>query len=151
MNKITLSLGAVAVLCTGIAVGCTIKCCENKMAVVDVQAIVNKSAEVKALKADVETKTQELTQWLVDVQKEVKSEKNKEKQEALLQKYNAELLQKQNELSKDYKEKLQVVDKGINDIIIKTAKEKGYKSVVSKSVVIYGGDDITEEVIKVVK
>ncbi|MBR1840628.1 MAG: OmpH family outer membrane protein [Alphaproteobacteria bacterium] len=150
-NKITLSLGAAAILCAGIGIGCTIKCCGNKMAVVDVATIVNKSTEVKALKTDVETKTQELTLWLQGVQKEVKSEGNKEKQEALLQRYNAEFVQKRDELSKDYNEKLQAVDKDINDTIIKTAKEKGYKSVISKGVVIYGGDDITEEVIKVIK
>ena len=68
-----------------------------------------------------------------------------------MQKYNDEFAQKRGEISRDYNKKLQAVDKDINDTIAKIAQEKGYKSVITKSVVIYGGDDITEEVIKAVK
>ena len=144
-------IGAVAILCAGIVIGCMIKCCGNKMAVVDVSAVVNKSTQVKALKTEVATKTQELTQWLQNAQKEVKSEENKKERESLLQKYNAEFAQKREEISKDYNEKLQVIDKDINNVIIETAKKNGYKSVIAKGVVLYGGADITEEVIKAVK
>ena len=47
--------------------------------------------------------------------------------------------------------KVQEIDKDVSNTIIQAAKEKGYKSVVAKNVVIYGGDDITDEVIKIVK
>lgn len=150
-KKIILSLGVAAVFCAGIGIGCMVKCCGNKMAVVDVNAIVGKSAQVQVLKNDLAAKNQELTQWLQNAQNEVQSEKNKEKQETLLKQYNAEFVQKRDELSKDYNEKLQAVDKSINETIVNTAKEKGYKSVISKGAVLYGGDDITEEVIKNIK
>ena len=54
-------------------------------------------------------------------------------------------------MSKEYNEKLKAVDDSITEMIIKTAKAKGYKTVFAKSVVVYGGDDITEEVINLVK
>ena len=148
---ITLSVSALVVLIIGIFIGCALGCCGKKMAVVDIMAVVNKSAQVEALKNEQTAKTQELTKWLEVVQKEVKDEKDSKKQEELLQKYNAEFVQKREEIAKDYNEKLQAIDKDINDTIIKTAKRKGYKAVIAKGVVIYGGQDITEEVIKVVK
>ena len=150
-NYLALSMGAIAVLCAGIGIGSTIKNCSNKMAVVDVSAIVSKSTQVQDLRNDVATKTQELTEWIQKARDEVKAEGNKEKQEALLKKYDAEFAQKREEISKDYNEKLQAVDKEINSIIAETAEKKGYKSVIAKSVMVYGGDDITEEVIKVIQ
>jgi len=123
----------------------------KKMAIVDLPAIVSKSAQVQTLKVEMETKTRELTQWLADAQKDVKSEKDEEKQKLLLQKYNAEFAQKRDEVSREYNAKLQAVDKDINDTIINTAKAKGYRTVIAKGVIIYGGDDITDDIIKVVK
>ena len=150
-NDILLSLTAIAILGAGIGIGGTIRCCEDKTAVVDVAAAVGKSSEVQALKIDVAAKKQELTQWLQKVQSEVKSEKNKGKKEALLKQYDAEFAQKREVIAKEYNEKLQAIDKSINDIIVKTARQNGYKIVIPKSVVLYGGKDITEEVLKAVK
>lgn len=150
-KTIVLSLSAIVILCAGAALGYTFNCYKNKLAVIDIAAVVSKSTQVSDLKFDMENKTQALTQWLKNAQNEVKSEKDEEKQKALLQKYNDEFAQKRGEISRDYNKKLQAVDKDINDTIAKIAQEKGYKSVITKSVVVYGGDDITEEVIKAVK
>ena len=62
----------------------------NNIAVVDVQAIVNSSAQVKALKEVQANKIKELNLWLQNAQNEVNAEQDKERQQALLQKYNAE-------------------------------------------------------------
>ena len=151
-NYIQSSLGAVIFLCAGIVIGYSLNnYCKKDMAVVDINQIVSKSAQVQSLKSDVTLKNNELTEWLKVSQAEVDAEENKEKQKELLQKYSEEFTQKRSEISKDYVAKLQEIDKNINNAIIQTAKEKGYKSVVTKNVVIYGGDDITDEVIKIVK
>lgn len=151
-KKIGLFIGAAVLLCAGGIIGCYICCCcKGKIAVVDIQAVVAKSAQVQTLKVEMENKTQELTKWLVDAQNAVKSEKDEAKQQELLQKYNEEFAQKREAVSKEYNAKLQAVDKDINETIINAAKEKGYKIVITKGVVIYGGNDITEEINKVVK
>ena len=54
----------------------------NNIAVVDVQAIVNSSAQVKALKEEQATKVKELNLWLQNAQNEVNAEQDKEKQQA---------------------------------------------------------------------
>ena len=59
----------------------------NNTAVVDVQVIVNSSAQVKALKEAQAAKINELNLWLQNAQKEVNAEQDKERQQALLQKW----------------------------------------------------------------
>ena len=54
-------------------------------------------------------------------------------------------------IAKDYAARLQAVDKSITDTISTQARLKGYNMVISKGVVVYGGDDITADVQKVVK
>jgi len=148
---IALVLGTVVVLCAGIGIGYTLKCQNDKMAIVDVVAVVNQSTQVQTLKNEVESQKRELAAWLQKAQEDVKSEKDEQKKKELLQKYNSEFAQKRAEISNEYTIKLRALDKDINNTIIRLAKEKGYHSVISKTVVIYGGTDITEDVIKVVK
>ena len=121
------------------------------VAVVDVQAIVSVSSEVRSLKEEQALKTQELNQWLQKAQNEVNTEQDKIKQQALLQKYNAEFTLKQREIAVNYQEKLKVVCDNIEHTIAEEAKAKGYQLVLAKNVTIYGGKDITEDVIKIIK
>ena len=53
--------------------------------------------------------------------------------------------------TKDYATKLKLADDNISNIIANKAKELGYTMVLPKTAVIYGGDDITEAVLKVLK
>ena len=124
---------------------------ESKIAVVDVQAIVAKSAQVQALKKEQQTKIQALEKWLKTAQSDVEKQKTQEGKEKLLKKYNTEFAKKKEAIAKDYQARLQAVDKSITDTISNTAKAKGYNMVISKGVVVFGGDDITADVAKVVK
>ena len=121
------------------------------VAVVDVQAIINVSSEVRALKEEQAVRTQELNQWLQKAQNEVNTEQDKVKQQALLQKYNAEFTLKRREIAINYQEKLKVVCDNIEHTIAEEAKAKGYQLVLAKNVTIYGGTDITEDIAKIVK
>ena len=124
---------------------------EQRIAIVDVQAVVAKSAQVRELKEEQQTKIQELEKWLKTAKSDVDKQKTKEGKEKLLKKYNADFAQKKENIAKDYQARLQAVDKSISKTIADIARAKGYNVVVSKSVVLYGGDDITLDVQKVVK
>ena len=121
------------------------------VAVVDIQAVVNSSSEVKALREEQAIKTQELNQWLQKAQNEVNIEQDAIKQQALLQKYNAEFALKRREIAINYQTKLKVVSDNIEHTIAEEAKAKGYQLVLAKYVAIYGGTDITEDITKIVK
>ncbi len=124
---------------------------EQRIAVVDVQAVVSKSAQVQTLKKEQQAKMQDLEKWLKTAQADVEKQKTQEGKEKLLKKYNAEFAKKKEAIAKDYAARLQAVDKSITETISTTAKTKGYNMVISKGVVVYGGDDITADVQKVVK
>ena len=145
MKKV-LSLTLMAlILGSGIAMA------EQRIAVVDVQAVVSKSAQVQALKKEQQAKMQDLEKWLKTAQTDVEKQQTKEGKEKLLKKYNAEFAKKKETIAKDYTARLQAVDKSITETISTTAKAKGYNMVISKGVVVFGGDDITADVQKSVK
>lgn len=124
---------------------------EQKIAVVDIPAVVAKSAQVQALKKEQQAKMQDLEKWLTIVQADVEKQQTQEGKEKLLKKYNAEFAKKKETLAKNYQSQLQAIDKSITETISTTAKAKGYDIVISKNVVVYGGDDITAELQKLVK
>ena len=123
----------------------------KKIAVVDVQAVVNKSAQVQALRKEREAKSQELAKFINNAGADIKKQTDPKKKEELAKKYEKELIAKKEANAKAYKTKLQAVDKSISDTINAQAKAMGYDMVLTKGVVLYGGDDITEAVSKVVK
>ena len=142
MKKL-LSLTLLAlVLSSGIAFA------EQKIAVVDVQAVVSQSAQVQALKKEQRAKMLDLEKWLKTAQADVEKQKTEEGKEKLLKKYNAEFAKKKEVIAKDYAARLQAVDKSITDTISTQARLKGYDMVISKGVVVFGGDDITADVQK---
>ena len=124
---------------------------EGKVAVIDVQAVVSKSAQVQALKQEQKTKMQDLEKWVKNCRADLEKQTTKEGKEKLAKKYDAELAKKQEAIAKNYKQKLQAIDKNITSTIESQARAKGYDMVISKSVVVFGGDDITADVQKVVK
>ena len=63
---------------------------EQKVAVIDIQAVVAKSAQVQALKKEQQTKIQDLEKWLKTAQADVEKQKTQEGKDKLLKKYNAE-------------------------------------------------------------
>ncbi|MBR6298702.1 MAG: OmpH family outer membrane protein [Candidatus Gastranaerophilales bacterium] len=124
---------------------------DTKIAVVDVQAVVSKSAQVQALKKEQQTKMQELEKWLTTAREDVEKQQTQESKEKLLKKYNADFAKKKETIAKNYQTKLQEIDKSITATIASQAKLKGYDMVITKGTVLYGGDDITQDIMKVVK
>ena len=123
----------------------------QKVAVVNVQAVVNQSAQVKNLKAQSEAKAKELQKWISVVQADINKQQSQAGKEKLAKKYDAELQKKQADSRKDYAQKLQAIEKSISNTIVEQAKLKGYNLVLTSNVVLYGGDDITEAISKAVK
>ena len=78
---------------------------------------------------------QHLGKWLKTAQADVEKQKTQDGKNKLLKKYNTEFAKKKEVLAKNSTQ----------------ARLKGYNMVISKGVVVYGGDDITADVQKVVK
>ena len=124
---------------------------EQKIAIVDVQAVVAQSQQVKALKKEQQSKIQDLEKWLKTVNEDVAKQQTEDGKKKLTKKYNAEFTKKKEAIAKDYASKIEVIEKDISNAITQQAKEKGYDMVISKGIVLYGGDDITADIIKIVE
>lgn len=122
-----------------------------KIAVVDVSKVVNSSTQVAALKKEQQTKAQDLVKFVEKARKDVASTTDTKKKQALEDKYNKELKAKKEAMDKNYTTKLTAIDNSISNQISAQAKAGNYDIVLAKGVVLYGGSDITDAVIKAVK
>ncbi len=120
------------------------------VAVVDVQAVVNASPAVQALKKEQEANAKELITFIEKARKDVAATTDESKKKSLEEKYNKELVSKREKFEKSYTAKLSQIDSSISKTIEETAKAKGYTVVVAKGAVLYGGADLTNDVKKAV-
>ncbi len=122
-----------------------------KIAVVDVQKIVANSSQVKQLKADQEKKLSEMQKTVQQAQSEISKEKDPAKITALEEKYRNQINDQKLALDKDYNDKLTQIDSEIRATVIEKAKNLNYSLVLPKSMVFYGGEDITDVIAKDIK
>lgn len=121
------------------------------VAIVDVPQVVNASGQVQALKKEQQAKADEIIKFVEKARKDVASITDASKKKAAEEKYNKELVAKKQKMDSEYAEKLKALDTSISQQINEKAKADGYDLVLSRGIVLYGGKDITAEIIKVVK
>ena len=121
---------------------------ECNIAVVDLQKIVDKSQQVQSLKRDHENKINELNKIITSAQKEIEKETDINKMMITEEKYRKEFNEKKSKIDEEYSKKLSETEQTIKKQIQTKAKDKGYDYVFAKSVILYGGHDITDEVLK---
>ena len=119
---------------------------EDSIAVVDLQKIVSSSAQVKQLKQEHAKKMEELNKIIVNARGEIANETDESKILKIEERYTNEFNTKKSALEKEYNNKLSAIEKNIKDEITKKAKKDDYDFVFAKSVVLYGGKDITDEI-----
>lgn len=113
---------------------------KGRIAYVDLWAVFN----VHPRKGIAEKKLNQLAQSMQSELEEKAKDLPKEKQQSILQEYQSELSQREQEL-------IQKIVDSIKDVIIEVAEQKEVKMVLDKKNVIYGGYDMTQDVIDYVK
>lgn len=119
---------------------------EDNIAVVDLQKIVSGSNQVKQLKQEHAKKMEELNKIIVNARGEISNETDSTKILQLEEKYTKEFNTKKTALENDYNSRLSSIEKNIKEEIAKKAKAENYDYVFAKSVLLYGGKDITSEI-----
>lgn len=122
-----------------------------KIAVVDIQKVVANSTQVKTLKNEQQSRLRDLKSFVENAKKDIAAQKKNSDKKALEEKYNKELQEKTSAIDKEYSQKLKDLDSDISGQIAKEAKADNYNIVLAKGVVLYGGDDITEAIMKALK
>ena len=119
---------------------------ENSIAVVDLQKIVSNSSQVKQLKQEHSKKIDELNKIIINARGEIANETDADKIIKIEEKYTNEFNTKKSMLEKEYNNKLSSIEKSIKEEVTKKAKKDNYDYVFAKSVMLYGGKDITDEI-----
>lgn len=122
-----------------------------KIAVVDVQRLIQNSSQVKQLKADQEKKINEMQNTIQKAQTEISKETDPAKVSALEEKYRNQINDQKNALDKEYNDKLTKIDSEIRASVVEKARSLNYSLVLPKNVVFFGGDDITDAIAKGIK
>ena len=121
-----------------------------KIATIDIVAIARGSNEVMALRTYENKEREALNAYMAKAKTEITKEKDKSKQAVLQKKYVQSYKAKQSKIQTQIAKKSNEIDKKIYESIKKYADTKGYNLVFSKSALIYGGEDISAEIIKVI-
>ena len=119
---------------------------ENSIAIVDLQKIVSNSTQVKQLKQEHSRKMDELNKIIINARGEIANETDTNKIIKIEEKYTNEFNTKKSMLEKEYNNKLSSIEKTIKDEVAKKAQKDNYDYVFAKSVMLYGGKDITDEI-----
>ena len=124
---------------------------ECNIAVVDLQKVVDNSAQVRTLKNEHTAKIKELNGIITKAQEEIAKQTDTKKIVEIQDKYTNQFNNKKSEIDKIYSSKLANIEAQIKTEIEKKAKADGYDFVFAKSVALYGGKDITSEISGMVK
>lgn len=122
-----------------------------KVAVVNITEIMEHSQEVKNLKSSQEKQMKDLNNLITKAQTEIANEPDRNKAIQLESTYRKEIETKRSTMDDEYNSKIDKITANIKTLISKEAQKSDYNLVLPAGMVISGGDDITQNVIKDVK
>jgi len=123
----------------------------SKVAYIDVNKLTASSKTIKQALAQREKQTKEMLKWYDSASLEIQKQDSKEKKDALVKKYEAQLTQKKKSIKDAYAKEINKADAQMEQVISQKAKELGYNLVFRRDALIFGGDDITSQVLPSVK
>jgi len=118
---------------------------------VDVNEVVKNYDKVNTLKEKQKAEVADLRKFVEDARKKVAEEKDADKKKKLETAYNQELQTRKKAINGEYQKQLADIDKNINLVTSNIAKSNNYDLVLTKNSVLYGGKDITNDVLKALK
>ena len=124
---------------------------EYKIATVDIQKIVANSTEIKSLKAEQEKQMQNMQSTLDKARTEISKEQDPVKIAQLEEKYRNEINNQKLALDTSYNTKVKAIDSKIKTAVVEKARSMNYNIVLPKNTVLFGGDDITDEVSQIIQ
>ena len=122
-----------------------------KVAVVDVPTIMSKSPEVMSLKVSQDKKMEELNTLISKAQNEIVNEPDRNKAIQKEAAYRKQIETKKKVMEDEYNSKITKISLNIRSLISNEAKKTNYNLVLPTGMVISGGEDITEEIVKKMK
>ncbi|MBQ8635735.1 OmpH family outer membrane protein [bacterium] len=122
-----------------------------KVAYVNVPKLLAASKTLKAAEQARVKQTQDMLKWYETASADIQKQSTKAGKDALIRKYEDQLTQKKKTIKENYTKKVTEVDKQLDTAISTKAKAMGYNLVFRKDSLLFGGTDITAQVLPSVK
>ena len=122
-----------------------------KVAVVDISQILEKSTDLHELKVSQEKQMQELNTIISKAQNEIANVADTSKIPEMEARYRKQIEEKKIAIDQDYNNKIVKITAKIKSMVSNEAKKDNYNLVLPTGMVISGGEDITQSVIKSMK
>ena len=123
----------------------------SKVAYVNVSKLLQSSKTLKAAEDAQVKQTKDMLKWYDTAAADIQKQQTKAGKDALIKKYEAQLTQKKKNIKDAYAKKVNQVDTQLDNAITTKAKAMGYELVLRKDAVLFGGTDITAEILPLVK
>lgn len=122
-----------------------------KVAYVNVPKLLAASKTLKAAQDAQMKQTKDMLTWYDKASADIQKQTTEAEKEALIKKYEAQLTQKKKTIKDAYAKKVNQVDTQLDTAITTKAKAMGYNLVFRKDALLFGGTDITNEILPLVK
>ena len=122
-----------------------------KVAYVNVPKLLEASKVLKSAQDTQLKQTKDMLKWYDTASADIQKQTTKAGKDALIKKYEAQLTQKKKTIKDAYAKKVNQVDTQLDTAISTKAKAMGYDLVLRKDAVLFGGTDITAQILPLVK
>ncbi len=122
-----------------------------RVAVVDITKVMEKSPDVQSLKISQEKQLKDLDTLISKAQNEIANEHDPQKIIQMESDYKKQIETKKEAIDDEYNKKIVQITSNIKSLISNQAKKTDFNLVLPAGMVISGGEDITENVIKEIK
>lgn len=122
-----------------------------KIGYVNVSQLLTASKVLKAAEDQRTKDTKEMLKWYDTASADIQKQSSASGRQALIKKYEAQLTQKKKTIKDAYSKKVSEVDSQLDKAITQKAKSLGYDIVLRKDSVLFGGTDITSQIMPLVK
>ena len=122
-----------------------------KIAYVDVNKLISGSNIITNAQKTRENQTKEMLKWYDKASADIQKQQTPDGRQALVKKYEAQLTQKKTAIKDAYSKEIKKADTQMENAISQKAKELGYSLVFRKESLLFGGNDITSQVLPLIK
>jgi len=122
-----------------------------KIGYVNVGELLKASKALKAAEEQRAKATGDMLKWYDNASADIQKQTTDAARKNLVKKYEAQLTQKKTAIRDAYAKKAAEIDKQLTSAINQKASDMGYNIVLKKDAVLFGGDDITPQILPLVK
>ncbi len=123
----------------------------TKIGYINVSKLLENSKVLKAAEEQRTKDTKEMLKWYDTASADIQKQATPQGRQALIKKYESQLTTKKKTIKDAYSKKVSEVDSQLEKVITQKSKALGYTLVLRKDSVLFGGVDITNQIVPLVK